>query len=159
MRKMLRNYLLIIASILFHEITYSQVPDFSGTWKLNFQKSKLDTTDDLKGLTGQIFVIKQNDDKFKLKIYHQFGTKTRKIGFSMRLDGKTRLVKLIFKGKLEETEKGLKASMWRNNYQNIVDYSFGATPNELVADEVFKGRPKDHHSVWVFDKVLNVNSK
>ena len=40
-----------------------------------------------------------------------------------------------------------------NNYLNMVDYSFGSSHDELIADEVFKGLPKDHHSIWVFNRI------
>jgi hypothetical protein len=144
--------LLLLLGIMFQSQIFAQVPNFTGTWKLNFEKSKLDTTDNLKGLTSQIFVIKQDGDNFSLKIYHIYGDKKRKIGFKMQADGKTRTVKLIFKGKLERKENSLQATMWRKNYLNAVNYKFGSNQNELVADEVFTGRPKDHHSIWVFDR-------
>lgn len=146
--------LLLLLGIMFQPQIFAQVPDFTGTWKLNFEKSKLDSTDNLKGLTSQLFVIKQDGDNFSLKIYHMYGDKKRKIGFRMQADGKTRTVKLIFKGKLEQKENSLQATMWRKNYLNAVNYKFGANQNELVADEVFTGRPKDHHSIWVFDREL-----
>ena len=146
--------LLLLLGIMFQYQIFAQVPDFTGTWKLNFEKSKLDSTDNLKGLTSQLFVIKQDGDNFSLKIYHMYGDKKRKIGFKMQADGKTRTVKLIFKGKLEQKENSLQATMWRKNYLNAVNYKFGANQNELIADEVFTGRPKDHHSIWVFDREL-----
>ena len=136
--------------ISFKSSTFGQVPNFSGTWKLNFEKSKLEDNSD--GLTGQLFVIKQEGNKFSLKIYHIYGDKTKKIGFKMQADGKTRGVKLIFKAKLEQKENGLQATLWRKNYLNIVNYKFGINQNELIADEVYTGRPKNHHSIWVFDK-------
>ena len=72
----------------------------------------------------------------------------------MVADGMTRRVKIIFKGKLEQKDNSLQATMWRKNYLNSVNYKFGINQNELVADEVFTGRPKDHHSIWVFDKEI-----
>ena len=144
--------LLLLLGLGFQSQIFAQTPNFTGTWVLNFQKSKLDTTDNLNGLTGQIFVIKQVDNEFSLKIYHIYGDKKRKIGFKMTADGKTRRVKIIFKGKLEQKDNSLQATMWRKNYLNSVNYKFGTTQNELVADEVFTGRPKDHHSIWVFDR-------
>jgi len=129
---------------------FGQTPNFSGTWILNFEKSKLEDKTD--GLTGQMFIIKQEGDKFSLQIYHIYGDKKKKIGFRMIADGKTRKVKIIFKGKLEQKENGLQVTMWRKNYLNIVNYTFGATQNEFIADEVFTGRPKNHHSIWVFDR-------
>lgn len=147
---------LLLATIVLITITHSlfaQSPNFTGTWKLNFEKSSLDKTDSLNGLTGQLFVIKQEGDMFRIKIHHLYGEKTKKIGFKMRADGKTRRVKIIFEGKLEQSESGMQATMWRKNYLNIVNYKFGNTPSELIADEVFTGLPKNHHSIWVFDKV------
>lgn len=135
--------------------TFSQTPNFSGTWKLNFEKSNLDKNDSLNGLTSQVFVIQQTGDRFKLKIYHYYGDKKRKIGFKMKSDGKTRTVKLLFKGKLEPKENSLLATIWRNGYFNCVNYAFGKNQNELVADETYKGRPRDHHSIWVFDRVIS----
>ena len=144
--------LLLLLGFVFQSQIFAQTPNFTGTWVLNFQKSKLDTTDNLNGLTGQIFVIKQVDNEFSLKIYHVYGDKKKKIGFKMHADGKTRRVKIIFKGKLEQKDNSLQATMWRKNYLNSVNYKFGTNQNELVADEVFRGRPKDHHSIWVFDR-------
>ena len=131
---------------------FSQTPNYTGTWVLNLEKSKLEDKTD--GLTAQMFIIKQEGEKFSLKIYHIYGDKKKKIGFRMLADGKTRRVKIIFKGKLEQKENGLQATMWRKNYLNIVNYKFGTNPNELIADEVFTGRPKDHHSIWDFDREI-----
>ena len=139
-----------IIIIAFNSSIFGQVPNFSGTWILNFEKSKLE--DKNAGLTGQMFIIKQEGHKFGLKIYHIYGDNKKKIGFRMLADGKTRRVKIIFKGKLEQNENGLQATMWRKNYLNIVNYKFGTNQNELIADEVFTGKPKNHHSIWVFDR-------
>ena len=45
---------------------------------LPIQKSNLDKSANLNGLTGQIFVIKQDGKKFSLKIYHIYGDKKKK---------------------------------------------------------------------------------
>jgi len=128
----------------------AQTPNLTGTWVMNKEKSKIE--DPSEGMTGSIFRIKQEGNKFRIKIYHIYGEKEKKIGFKMKADGRTRKVKLIFKGKLEQKENSLIATMWRKNFLNIVNYKFGANENELIADEVFTGRPRDHHSVWVFDR-------
>ena len=143
---------MLLLGFVFQSQIFAQAPNFTGTWVLNFEKSKLDKGDNLNGLTGQIFVIKQDGNKFSLKIYHIYGDKKKKIGFRMLADGKTRRVKIIFKGKLEQKENSLQATMWRKNYLNIVNYKFGIDQNELIADEVFTGNPKNHHSIWVFNR-------
>lgn len=129
---------------------FAQKSNFTGTWVLNLQKSKFEFG--AEGLTSSVFVIEQDGDKFKLTRTHVYGEKKNKISFKMHADGKTRRVKLLFKGKLEWQENNLKASLWRKNFSNIVDYKFGSSPNEFIADEVFKGYPKNHHNIWVFDK-------
>lgn len=146
---------IVLTSIIFlvcSLLTFGQTQNFSGTWILNFEKSNLEDKNDR--LTGQIFVIKQDGEKFSLKIYHIYGDKKKKIGFRMHADAKTRRVKLIFKGKLQQKENGLQATMWRKNYLNVVNYKFGTNQDELIADEVFTGRPKNHHSIWVFDREI-----
>ena len=140
----------ILLVLAIHSPAIAQAPNFTGTWVMNKEKSKIE--DPSEGLTGSIFRIKQEGNKFRIKIYHIYGEKEKKIGFKMKADGRTRKVKLIFKGKLEQKENSLIATMWRKNFLNIVNYKFGANENELIADEVFTGRPRDHHSVWVFDR-------
>ena len=153
------KFLLLLPGIVLQSQIFAQTSNFTGTWVLNFEKSKLDKSDNLNGLTGQIFIIKQDRNKFSLKIYHIYGDKKKKIGFRMLADGKTRRVKVLFKGKLEQKESSLQATMWRKNYLNSVNYKFGTNKNELVADEVFTGRPKDHHSIWVFDREIPKTDK
>ena len=150
MKKIAKLLLTITLFYLTASSAFGQKPNYSGRWVLNFEKSKLEDKTD--GLTGQMFIIKQEGDKFSLKIYHIYGDKKKKIGFRMLADGKTRRVKIIFKGKLEQKENGLQATMWRKNYLNIVNYKFGTNQNEFIADEVFTGRSKNHHSIWVFDR-------
>ncbi len=130
--------------------TVAQKPNYTGTWVLNLEKSKLESPPE--GLTSTVFVIKQEGDQFRLTRYHITAEKKRKISFKMKADGKTRTVKLLFKGKLEWKENSLQATLWRKNFSNIVNYQFGNTQNELIADEVFTGPPKNHHNIWVFDR-------
>jgi hypothetical protein len=150
MNNKIKILLTVLGFIVYLSPAFSQKPNYTGTWLLNFEKSKLE--DKTTGLTGQIFIIKQEGDKFSLKIYHIYGDKKKKIGFKMVADGNTRRVKIIFKGRLEQKENSLQATMWRKNYLNIVNYKFGTNQNEFIADEVFTGRPKNHHSIWVFDR-------
>lgn len=150
MKRLINLFFTTIILLIFNSSILAQSPNFSGTWVLNFEKSKLEDRNDK--LTGQLFIIQQEGDIFSLKICHMYGNKKKKIGFRMLADGKTRRVKILFKGKLEKKESSLQAAMWRKNYLNSVHYKFGTNQNELVADEVFTGRPKDHHSIWVFDR-------
>ena len=150
MKKITKLLLTTIILIAFNSSLFGQAPNFSGTWILNFEKSKLE--DKTEGLTGQMFIIRQEGDKFSLNIYHIYGDKKKKIVLIMLDYDNKRRLKIIFKGKLEQKENSLQATMWRKNYLNIVNYKFGTNQNELIADEVFTGRPKNHHSIWVFDR-------
>ncbi len=153
MRKKLKFLLIVISLLVYQSQIFAQPSNYTGTWVLNLKKSKLE--DPPNGLTGSKFIIKQEGDKFNLKIYHIFGEKKNKIGFKMTADSKTRRVKIIFRGKLEQKENSLRATMWRKNFLNIVNYKFGANQNEFIAEEAFTGRPKNHHSIWVFDREVS----
>jgi hypothetical protein len=142
--------LTLLVCFVYESETFAQKPDYTGTWLLNLEKSKLESRPE--GLTSSVFMIKQEGDKFKLTRYHIFGEKKKKISFKMIADGKTRRVKLLFKGKLEWKENNLEATLWRKNFLNIVNYKFGNNQNEFIADEVFTGKPKNHHNIWVFDR-------
>jgi hypothetical protein len=142
--------LTILCFFVYKSHFFAQPANYTGTWVLNLEKSKLESKPN--GLTGSIFIIKQEGDKFSLKRYHVFGKKKRKISFSMVADGKTRRVKLIFKGKLEQKENGLQATLSRTDFLNIVNYKFGTSQNEFIAEEVFTSSSHNHHNIWVFDK-------
>jgi hypothetical protein len=146
----IKRCLLVITLLTQQVTTFAQKNNFTGTWVLNFEKSKLEHRP--TGLTSTVFIIKQEGDKLSLTRYHIFGEKKKKISFSMTADAKTRRVKVLFKGKLEWKDDNLLASLWRRGFSNIVYYKFGANQNEFIADEVFKGRPQDHHNIWVFDR-------
>ena len=70
----------------------------------------------------------------------------------MLADGRTKRVKLIMKGKLEQKGNSIQASLWRKNYSDVVNYKFGDDQNELIADEVTTGEPHSHHNIWVFNR-------
>lgn len=150
MKNKIKISLTILCFLLYQSPFFAQKPNYTGTWVLNLEKSKLESRDE--GFTGSVFIMKQEGDKLKLTRYHIYGEKKNKISFKMIADGKTRRVKILFKGKLEWKENSLKATLWRKNFLNIVDYKFGSSPNEFIADEVFTGYPKNHHNIWVFDR-------
>ena len=152
MSKKIIHFLAILATIICQSQIFAQTPDYSGTWVLNLEKSTLENG--VKGLTGSVFIIKQEGEKFRLTRYHIFGDKKKKISFRMIADGKTRKVKILFKGKLEQKENNLQATLWGKNFLNIVNYKFGNSQNEFIADETFTGRPQNHHNVWIFDREI-----
>ena len=142
--------LLMLCFGVYKSSILAQKPNYTGTWVLNLEKTKFEFPE--KDLTSSVFILKQEGDKFRLTRYHIYGKKKNKLSFKMISDGQTRRIKLLFKGKLEWHENSLKATLWRKNFLNIVDYKFGSSQNEFIADEVFTGYPKNHHNVWVFDR-------
>jgi len=152
MKDKLNILLTILGLFAYHSQISAQTPNYTGTWVLNFEKSTLEHRPE--GLTNTLFIIKQENDKFRLTRYHIFGDKKKKISFKMTANGKTKRVKMLFKGKLERKENNLRATLWRKNFSNIVDYKFGNTQNELIADEVYTGKPQNHHNIWVFDREI-----
>ena len=144
------TWIAVLCLFVAHGSLLAQQPDFSGTWVLNLQKSKLEHQKE--GFTGSLFIIKQKGDCLRLTRYHFFGKKKNKLRFKMRADGKTRKIKLLFRGKLEKQDNTLKSTLWRKHFLNVVQYKFGIDQNEFIADEVYTGYPQDHHNIWVFDR-------
>jgi hypothetical protein len=151
MRRKIKILLTVLGFLICQTQAFSQRPNYSGTWILNFQKSKLEANW-AKGLTEGVFTIMQDGDKFKLSRYFIINGKKQKLGIKMIADGKVRRKKILFKGKLEWEGNNLKAKIYRNGFSNVVNYKFGDNQNEFIADEVFIGRPQDYHNHWVFDK-------
>lgn len=140
MKNEIKILISVIALFFYQSQIFGQSPNYTGTWVLNLDKSQLE--DRPNGLTGSLFIIKQDVTKFRLTRYHLFGDKKNKIKFKMVADGKTRSVKILFRGKLEQNVNSLQATLWRKNFSNIVTYKFGNDQNELIADEVYTGNPK-----------------
>lgn len=153
MKKKISFLFALLGVFFFHFNGFAQTPNFSGTWILSFEKSKLEHKPN--GLTKSVFIIKQDGDKFKLTRTHIFSNKTKTISFKMTADGKTRRIKLLFKGKLQKQENTLVATLWRKNFFNTVQYKFGNNQNELVADEIMKSKPETHHNIWIFDREIS----
>ena len=131
---------------------FSQKPNYSGTWKINLQKSKFEAkwTD---GLTDGEFKIIQTGDKFKWSRFFIIKGKKSKMKFNLISDSKVRRKKFfLFKTKLEWQGDNLKVKVYRNGFSDVVEYKFGETANELIIDEVFIGRPQDYHNHYVLDK-------
>jgi hypothetical protein len=67
--------LMIIGFLVGQSQAFAQRPNFTGTWVLNLEKSKLESQP--AGMTSSIFIVKQDGNKFKLTRYHVFGGKKR----------------------------------------------------------------------------------
>ncbi len=150
MKNTLYIFLAVLGLFFYPSTIFAQIANYTGTWVLNLEKSQLESRP--KGLTSSVFIIKQNGDKFSLTRYHILGEQKKKISFKMVADGKTRRVKILFKGKLQWKENSLQATLWTKSFLNIVNYKFGNNQNELFADEVLTSKLNNHHNVWIFDR-------
>lgn len=76
MKNNLKFLFTVITLIAFQLTIFAQKPNYTGTWILNFEKSKLEHQP--QGLTSKIFMIKQDGDNFSLTRYNIFGDKKKK---------------------------------------------------------------------------------
>ena len=152
MRLKIKFLLTVFAFLLCQTQVFSQKPNYSGTWKINLQKSKFEAKW-TNGLTDGEFKIIQAGDKFKWSRYFIIKGKKSKMRLNMIADGKVRRKKFfLFKTKLDWQGGTLKVKIWRNGFSDVVEYRFGENENELIIDEVFVGRPQDYHNHYVLEK-------
>src|SRR3954464_14300348 len=116
-----KNILLLIILLLrFQLSTFAQTPNYSGTWLLNNEKSKIVSRPD--GMTSSIFIIKQRGNDFSLTIHHVFGNQQDTVVIKMLSDGKTRKVLNVLQGKLERRKDGLHITLWKKDFLDKVTY-------------------------------------
>jgi len=145
------NYLMLLIGLFFYQSQiFSQTPNYSGTWVLNNEKSKIQSRPD--GMTSSVFIIKQVGNNFSLTIHHIFGNQQDTIVIKMLSDGKTRKVLSVLDGKLERKKDGLHITLWKKDFLDKVIYKFGKDKNEFIADEVLVSNSDNHHNIWVFDR-------
>jgi hypothetical protein len=87
MRNEIKILLTLLGVFLYQPVIFAQPFNRTGTWVLNFEKSKLEHRPN--GLTSSVFIIEQDGDKFKLTRTHIFGEKKKTISFKMVADDKT----------------------------------------------------------------------
>lgn len=146
--------LLTVGGLFFlQSYIFAQTPNYTGTWILNNEKSKIESRPD--GMTSSIFIIKQTGNNFSLTIHHVFGNQQDTIVIKMLSDGKTRKVLSVLEGKLEQTNDGLHITLWKKDFLDKVTYKFGKDKNEFIADEVLISDSDNHHNIWIFDKQIS----
>ena len=92
--------ILVLTGLFFYQFQIlAQTSNYSGTWVLNNEKSKIVSRPD--GMTSSIFIIKQKGNDFSLTIHHVFGNQQDTIIIKMVSDGKPRKVLGVLDGKLE----------------------------------------------------------
>lgn len=150
MKNKIKILLVLIGLFFYQSQIFAQTPDYSGTWVLNNEKSKIQSRPD--GMTSSVFIIRQVGNDFSLTIHHIFGNQQDTIVIKMLSDGKTRKVLSVLDGKLERKKDGLHITLWKKNFLDKVTYKFGKDKNEFIADEVLVSDSDNHHNIWIFDK-------
>lgn len=145
-----KTLLTTIVAFCFQLSVSAQAPNYTGTWVLNNEKSKIVSRPD--GMTSSIFIIKQKGYDFSLTIHHVLGNQQDTIIIKMLSDGKTRKVLSVLDGKLERKKDGLHITLWKENFLDKVTYRFGKDKNEFIADEVLVSDGDNHHNIWIFDR-------
>ncbi|MBS1600043.1 MAG: hypothetical protein JST75_17590 [Bacteroidetes bacterium] len=146
--------LLTLIGLFFYQFQlFAQTHNYSGTWVLNNEKSKILSRPD--GMTSSVFIIKQVGNDFSLTIHHIFGSQQDTIVIKMLSDGKTRKVLSVLEGKLEQRKDGLHVTLWKKGFLDKVTYNFGKDENEFIADEVLVSDSDNHHNIWVFDREIS----
>ena len=146
--------LIIPALFLYHSRSFAQTQNYSGTWVLNNDKSKINSRPE--GMTSSVFIIKQAGNHFSLTIHHIFNNLSDTIIIKMLSDGRIRHVLNTLNGKLEQKENYLQITLWQKGFLDKVKYKFGRNKNEFIADEVLASGSDNHHNIWVFDRrILN----
>lgn len=68
MKNEIKNLVAVICLLFFQFQIFAQTPNYTGTWVLNNEKSKIETRPD--GMTSSVFKIKQEGNSFSLTIHH-----------------------------------------------------------------------------------------
>ena len=130
-------------------------PDFSGIWKFNPAKSKLEMT----APTKSIFVIEHQDPRFKLTRTHNWGEESDTWTFESTTDGKEHYQK---DGEFESWTRitwmgnelilDMKVAYEGERGTNVVHYQLADEGMTFIAAEWFHLASDQHHNLWVFDR-------
>ena len=131
-------------------------PNFTGTWKFNHAKSKLE----IAAPDASIFVIDHRDPMFRISRTHIAGERRDTFSLDLTTDGRTVLANL---GELR-----LRSSAhWDGNAlvfdtsftksgedaTNSVRYSQFDDGRSLLAEEAFRSHSMNYDNVWVLDRI------
>jgi hypothetical protein len=130
-------------------------PDFSGIWKLNLAKSKLEITPP----DSSVFYIDHQEPHFRLKRTHVINGKPNTWGIELTTDGKEVVqkekdadfhVRLLWDGAALVLD-----SYWlagNSKATNVVRYTLSPDGTQFTADERVAGPDFNHHNIWIFDR-------
>jgi hypothetical protein len=131
-------------------------PDFSGTWRFNPEKSRLEMTTP----TESIVMIEHQEPRFKLTRTHTWGERSDTLTFEYTTNGKEYYRK---DGEYEswarmtwledELVLDMKMSYRGEEGTNVVHYRLADGGQTLIAAEWYHMASKIHHNLWVFNRI------
>ncbi len=131
-------------------------PDFSGTWKLNLAKSKLE----IPPPDSSTFQIAHKEPAFHLQRTHVFQGTPHNLALELTTDGRE-VIHRVASGRevhirlLWQGDRLVFDSFWFEagaKTTNVVTYSLSGDAKVFTADQRVSG-PKDRrHNLWVFDR-------
>ncbi len=136
----------------FGESEMSSKPDFSGTWQVDFRKSRLQ----IEAPTSSVFKIQHNEPSLTLERTHKAEGYEDTFSLALTTDGSETIT---HKGEVEIRS----TCVWQGRSlrfhsrilahgakaENLVIYSMSADGQEIIADETFTGPPKNYDNRWV----------
>lgn len=131
-------------------------PDFSGKWRFNAKKSRLELT----APTQMMLVIEHEDPSFQLTRTHTLGEKSGTFSFEVTTDGAEHYRKDgEYESRMRMTWLGeelvLKSRIEHRGEQgtNEAHYRLTDGGETLTISEWFHMPSSQHHNLWVFDRV------
>jgi hypothetical protein len=132
-------------------------PDFSGTWVLNLERSRLQV--DLK-LESATFTIEHKDPGFRFSRVFVIDGKEDSLSYSLSTDGREKVMKepgrtttsrLYWDGKVLVLDERTVLGDGREA-TNVVRYNLIDGGRTLVAEEKFRGPLRKHDNLWVAER-------
>jgi hypothetical protein len=145
----------LLISLLFSWGQEPQRPNFSGVWKFNPAKSKLQTP----APTASVFRIDHREPNFDLSRTHTYGEKNDTWGIHLTTDGKEvtqeeggRKILALLNWEGNELVFNSRIVLQDREATNLVRYSLSEDGRVFTATERFRGPVVKYDNIWVFDK-------
>jgi hypothetical protein len=130
-------------------------PDFSGTWRFNRSKSRLQ----IPPPDSTIFVVEHLEPAFRLSRTHMSGDKSDTFTLDLTTDGKEVEflqddLQIRARGYWEGETLVFDSSLLRGDEHatNVVRYTLSVTKDSLVAEERFRSKNLNYDNVWVMER-------
>jgi hypothetical protein len=149
------SLLLFLTLTGFASTQQPQKPDFSGVWKFNPEKSKLQ----IRPPSSSTFVVDHKEPRFHLSRTHVYDGKPDIWSIDLTTDGKevvqqegdrTARVRLYWEGKDLIFDSVIVSK--DRQATNVVRYNLSPDGKTFTATESFRAPKLKYDNVWVFDK-------